>query len=273
MSITKKTLKIKSYSPSINKKLNVKSIKTFKNKKLNLCNHLLKLKINVNNKSVCLNYNNIHVIKFLLNSLKYSKKMNPSKFIAPKQIVANCWFNTMYVTFFFSDKGRKFFRFFRELMIKGEKNDGTKIQDNNLRKLFFVLNLYIEASYNQNSYKNSDLNLYNQVKNLTSNLDTNFYIKQIYNIINNPKKSKKLSKLHNINEAGNPLLYYKTIIKYLNYDALKILNINIYENSNIGNILIHNLNNYYVIPDIIVLEDSIEEKKKKILQNMKITII
>ena len=264
MNISKKTLKNKSYSPLVNKKLNVKSIKTIKNKKLNLCNNLLKLKIDVNNKSLCLNYNNKHVIDFLLNSLKYSKKMDPSKFIAPKQIVANCWFNTMYVTFFFSDKGRKFFRFFRELMIKGEKNEGTKIQDNKLRKIFFILNLYIEASYNQNNYKNSNLNLYNQVKNLTNNLDTNFYIKEIYNIINNPKKSRKLTNLHNIYEAGNPLIYYKTIINYLNYNVLKILNINIYENSNIKNILIYNLNNYYVIPDIIVLEDSIQEKTKNI---------
>ena len=265
MSSNKKTSKYKSFSPSINQKLNVKSIKTIKNKKLNLCNNLLKLKIDVNNKPLCLHYNNKHVINFLLNSLKYSKKMDPSKFIAPKQIVANCWFNTMYVTFFFSDKGRKFFRFFRELMIKGEKNEGTKIQDKNLRKLFFILNLYIEASYNQNSYNNNNnLSLYNQVKKLTSNLDTNFYIKQIYNIINNPKKSRKLSKLHNIYEAGNPLLYYKTIINYLNYNVLKILNINIYENSNIENVLIYTLNNYYVIPDIIVLEDTIEEKTKNI---------
>ena len=44
MNISKKTLKNKSYSPLVNKKLNVKSIKTIKNKKLNLCNNLLKLK-------------------------------------------------------------------------------------------------------------------------------------------------------------------------------------------------------------------------------------
>ena len=261
---SKKTLKQKSFSPLINRKLFVKSLKTIKNNKINLCNNLLKLKIKVNNKYFCLNYNNKKVIELLLNNLKYSKNMDPSKFIAPKQIVANCWFNTMYVTFFFSDKGRKFFRFFRELMIKGEKFDGTKIIEKKLYELLFILNLYIEASYNQNNSKNIDINLYNKIKSLTNNLDTNYYIKEIYNIINNPKKSKKLLNLHNIYEAGNPLLYYKTIINYLNYNILKILNINLYENGNIEEILFYRLNNYYVIPDIIVLEDSIEEKTKNI---------
>ena len=46
-------------------------------------------------------------------------------------------------------------------------------------QFFFILNLYIEASYNQDNYKNSNLNLYNQVKNSTNNLDPNFYIKEI----------------------------------------------------------------------------------------------
>lgn len=258
----KKTLKYKSYSPSINKKLNVKSIRTLKNKKnkLNLCNDLLKLKINNNSK--CLNYNNKEVIKFLLNNLKYSKNLDPTKFIAPKQIVGNCWFNTMYVTFFFSDKGRKFFRFFRELMIKGEKADKTKITDLKLSKLFFILNLYIEASYNQNNYKkNSNINLYNQVKQLTYNADTNFYIKEIYNIINNPKTSNK-TYIPNIYEAGNPIDFYKGLMYYLDYNVLKILRLNIYNNTNVIQFLDYRLNNYYIIPDIIILEDSIQQNSK-----------
>lgn len=255
-----KTLKSKSYTPSINNKLYVKSIRTFKNNKLNLCNNLLKIKIN--NKSKCLNYNNKQVINFLLNNLKYSKNLDPTKFIAPKQIVGNCWFNTMYVTFFFSDKGRKFFRFFRELMIKGEKADKTKINDLKLHKLFFILNLYIEASYNQNNYKkNTNNNLYNQVKNLTSNSDTNFYIKEIYNIINKSKEYKKID-IPNIHEAGNPIDFYKALINYLDYNILKILRIDIYNNINIESLFDYKLNNYSVIPDIIILEDSIQDISK-----------
>ena len=257
---SKKTLKFKSYSPSINKKLYVKSIRTLKNNKFKLCNNLLKLKISNNSK--CLNYNNKQVINFLLNNLKYSKNLNPTKFIAPKQIVGNCWFNTMYVTFFFSDKGRKFFRFFRELMIKGEKADRTKMNDLKLRKLFFILNLYIEASYNQNNYKkNINNNLYNQVKNLTYNADTNFYIKEIYNIINKSKEYKQID-IPNIYEAGNPIDFYKALINYLDYNILKILRIDIYNNINIKSLLDYKLNNYSVIPDIIILEDSIQHISK-----------
>ena len=257
---SKKTLKSKSYSPSINNKLYVKSIRTFKNNKLNLCNDLLKLK--VSNKSKCLNYNNKQVINFLLNNLKYSKNLDPTKFIAPKQIVGNCWFNTMYVTFFFSDKGRKFFRFLRELMIKGEKADKTKIINPKLRKLFFILNLYIEASYNQNNYKkNSNTNLYNQVKELTYNSDTNYYIKEIYSIINNSNNVKNIN-IPNVYEAGNPIDFYKGLINYLDYNILKMLRIDIYNNIDIKYLLDYKLNNYYVIPDIIILEDSIQRISK-----------
>ena len=259
----KKTLKNKSYSPSINKYLNVKSIRTYKKNKLNLCNNLLKIKLNINNKVLCLNYNNKEVISFLLNNLKHSKKMDSSKFIAPKQIVANCWFNTMYVTFFFSDKGRKFFRFFRELMIKGEKVDGTKIESLKLRELFFILNLYIEASYNQSSYKKDDkYSLYNQVKKLTNNLDTNYYIKEIYNIINNSKRSRKLYNLYNIYDSGNPLVYYNTLLNYLNYNILKILNINLNNNTNVENNLNYNFIKNSIIPHLIIIEDSIQENTK-----------
>ena len=51
-----------------------------------------------------------------------SKNVQPVEdIIAPKQILSNCWFNTLYMIFFISDKGRKFFKFFRQLMIQGKK--------------------------------------------------------------------------------------------------------------------------------------------------------
>ena len=77
---TKKSVKYtKSFSPSINKLLHVKSIKTYKKKKLNICKNLLKIKINVNNKERCLNYDNKNVINFLLNGLKYTYKLYLNK--------------------------------------------------------------------------------------------------------------------------------------------------------------------------------------------------
>ncbi len=219
-----RTRKSNSYSPNINKNLDVKKLKTLKNKSIYLCNNLLEINIGTLSKPRCLNYNNILVKKFLLKNLMGSKNLDPEKFIAPKQLYSNCWFNTMFVTFFFSDKGRKFFRFFRNLMITGRKIDNTRLEDQELRKLLFVFNLYIEASYNQNSSKSvkNKVNLHEQLKYLTSNLDTNFLIKKIYNRI---KKLSPHYSLPNIDEAGNPLEFYKVIMSYLNYDILKILNI------------------------------------------------
>ena len=152
----------------------------------------------------------------------------------------------MFVTFFFSDKGRKYFRFFRNLMITGKKYDNTYISDTKIRKLLFALNLFIEASYNQ---KNTSL--FDNINYLTNNLNTNFFIKEIYDNIN---KDNLENSIPNIKDAGNPLIYYKTIIKYLKYDVLKILNLYIYDKKNIIDLF-----NYYVknnnIPDIIVIED------------------
>ena len=222
----RRTRKSKSYSPNINRKLDVKKLKTLKNQTVNLCNNLLQINIGTISKPRCLNFNNVLVKKFLLKNLMGSKHLDPSKFIAPKQIYSNCWFNTMFVTFFFSDKGRKFFRFFRNLMITGRRVDKSRLEDQELRKLLFIFNLYIEASYNQDSTKlvKNKVNLHEQVKILTSNLDTNFLIKRIYNRI---KKLSPHYSLPNLDEAGNPLEFYKVIMSYLKYDILKILTIDV----------------------------------------------
>jgi hypothetical protein len=239
------TQKNRSFSPSINKKLSIKSLKSLKPNKISFCKDLLKLRINKTKK--CLNYNNIKVKKFLLNNLKASKHLNPALFIAPKQLLGNCWFNTMFVTFFFSDKGRKFFRFFREYMIKGEKIDKTKIQDERLAKMFFILNLYIEASYNQNKKKI----LYNQLLPYLDNLHTNYFIKEIHDTIN----ENIYNKVPDLDEAGNPIQFYKTIMSYMKYDILKLMEINIQYKENIKYYLKNKFFNYYKIPDIIIIND------------------
>ena len=256
---------LKSFSPYINKKIDVTSLKTRKIKTINVCDNLLKIDIGESSNQKCLDYNNKNVIKFLLKNLEASKHLDVSKLIPPKQIHSNCWFNTMFVTFFFSDKGRKYFRFFRNLMITGKKYDKTAIEDIELRKLFFMLNIFIEASYNQSS-NNSKHNLINKINNITNGLNTNFFIKKIYDRINN-----KISRsLPNIDDAGNPLEYYKRIFKYLNYNVLNILNLNIfYKNSEkeLYKLIDKNFNNN----EIIIIEDhnseSFYNKKYKFERN------
>lgn len=254
---------IKSYSPSINKQLDVKSLKSDLPNNINICNNLLKINIGNTKNPKCLDYNNKSVIKLLLNNLKKSKYLDPAKFIAPKQLYANCWFNTMYVAFFFSDKGRKFFRFFREYMIKGEKLNNEKISDKKLQELFYILNLHIEASYNQNNNKE----LFNQIKSITKNLYTNYFIKNIHDRIS----YLTYKKVPAINEAGNPISFYKTLMNYMNYNILKMNELDIQKKSNIENILNNTFNKIYNIPEIIILNDfeskSIYETNYKILIN------
>ena len=102
---------LNSFSPIINKNLDIKELKTLRNQNINLCNNLLEINIGSSLKPKCLNFNNILVKKFLLKNLMASKHLDPSKFIAPKQLYSNCWFNTMFVVFFLVIKVENFLDF------------------------------------------------------------------------------------------------------------------------------------------------------------------
>jgi len=272
-------LKNRSFSPLLNKKLQVHSLKTLKPQTLKICDNLLQLQIVKNNKTICQSYNSINVQDLLLYNLKSSKHLDVSRFIPPIQLLANCWFNTMFVTFFFSDKGRKFFRFFRELMITGRKVDNSLIPTN-IAKLFFILNLFIEASYNQNTKSKA---LFNILNNLTNKLNTNFFIYHIYQIINNKpnsinpkilfKNDNKLYNIPNIDDAGNPLTYYESILKYLNYNTLQIMRQQFQIKSDDTYTVLKQ--NFYNIFDIIIIEDfqsnSIFETSYKLVDSKNIT--
>ena len=254
--------KKRSFSPLLNKQLRIRSLRTLKPKSIKLCDGLLSLKITKDNVTYCKHYNSFIVKEILLHNLKSSKHLDVSRFIPPIQLLSNCWFNTMFVSFFFSDKGRKFFRFFRELMITGTKLDSTLIPPK-LAKLFFILNLFIEASYNQTTKSQE---LFKTINALTNKLNTNFFIYHIYQIINkNPNSinvnlllsnNNKLHDIPNIKDAGNPLSYYESILKYLNYDTLKFMKQILTTKLNVEEVIktkVKSLLN--IIPDIIIIED------------------
>jgi len=262
-SYIKKSIKAKSYSPFINKKLIIHSLKTLRPQTLKLCDDLLSINIKLNNKYICKNYNDPIVKRILLHNLRASKHLDIDRFIPPIQILSNCWFNTMYVTFFFSDKGRKFFRFFRELMIIGRKVDNSPIP-NTIAKLFFILNLFIEASYNQTSKSHT---FYNKINSLSNKMNTNYFIYHIYKIIKknpgsiNPKilinNSNKMYDIPNINDAGNPLTYYEELLHYLNYNTIKLMKLKFVSKNAVTTLTQEKFNNLYVndIPDILIFED------------------
>jgi len=147
-------------------------------------------------------------------------------------------------------------------MITGKKLDSTVIPSN-IAKLFFILNLFIEASYNQTSKSHE---LFKTINALTDKLNTNFFIYHIYQIINNKPNSinpnvlftnnNKLYDIPNIKDAGNPLTYYESILKYLNYDTLKFMKQTFNSNSNVKEIITKKFKALLdVIPDIIIIED------------------
>ena len=175
--------------------------------------------------------------ELLLDNLKANKHVNPEKIVPPIQSQSNCWFNTMFVTFFISDKGRKFFHFFRELMIKGIQKDKKPIP-NNLRDVFALLNFGIDSALIGNEY--------------AYQLDTNSIIHEIFKQIPDSYK-QEYPYIVDIDQAGNPLLYYIGIINYLNNSSIQILFIRD-ANKNWKDKVVQNVPKLGHLPHIIVLE-------------------
>lgn len=271
-------IKLKSYSPSINKKLvSLKNTVAYdvlgcKSKSLN--DSLLTVNIGTLDKPKCVSYNNKLAVDHLLKNLKASINLDCSKIIPPKQLQSNCWFNTMFMTLFISDKGRKFFRFFRQLMIEG-KQIGDKSIPTELAKSFFMFNMAIEAAYNLN----------NNTKRIAYNFDTNLLIKNIYNSINNTRNDKKIS-FRNVGEPGNPLDYYLSIMNYLDNTSIKLHTIDFINPSysySASNKAINLLTSKGIfkstIPHILVLEfsdynsNNISDKEETLKLNIKDSVI
>jgi len=199
-----------SYAPTINRRL--VSLKTMKRRSISDCNNklafTLKAPLQIKIGKKCHNYTTNRAKTWLLRNLK-AKHVNPDKIVPPKQLQSNCWFNAMFVTFFISDKGRKFFHFFRQLMIEGKQSDGTTIPDS-MKDAFAMLNFAIESALTGNEYARV--------------LNTNKIIKQIYKTIT--KTQGSVTSIYNVDEAGNPFTYYLTLMRYLHNNTLDIVKLN-----------------------------------------------
>ena len=209
----RRVTKSSSYSPSINADL--VTLKTIPREILTNCNIVKAFKdgrpleIGIPNKSgieKCYLYNTSEAKKFLLNNLAANKHIDLNRLITPAQSRSNCWFNSMFVTFFISDKGRKFFHFLRQLMIEGRQNDGTPIP-RKLRDVFALLNYGIDACLTGNDF--------------AYDFDTNDIIEKIFQSIPN-----KYRTVVDVDKAGNPLTYYIGIINYLHNNDLLLLYMN-----------------------------------------------
>ena len=203
-----------SYSPTINNEL--VRLQSIQRDKVYNCNNEkafeLKepLQIGISGNIIgktCVPYYDPKSIKYLLKNLSANKHIKIDKIVPPVQNQSNCWFNTMFVTLFVSDKGRKFFHYFRQLMIEGIQSNGQPIPQK-LRDGFALLNYAIEACLTGNNYAYI--------------LDTNSIIRNIYDAIPESYKSK-LPYITNVDDAGNPMRYYGSIIHYLHNKSLQML--------------------------------------------------
>ena len=259
---SKKNVKVKSYAPSINNQLvsfksasfmsstkktssqsksqsqsqsQRQSRKTRQRKpreKIIQC--ILEPRLEINIDGTCYPYSSEIVKKYLLKRLSRNKHVDPQLIITPKQASANCWFNTMFVSLFISDKGRKFFHFLRQLMIEG-KQVGGQVIPSHLWDGFSLLNFAIEASLSGTEY--------------AYKLNTNIIISQIYKSIPDNYK-KNLPFLTKVGNAGNPLRYYMSLMSYLENKALQLL---FCETSN-TEIIREKMMRVSHIPHIIVVE-------------------
>tara|TARA_B000000441_G_C21727875_1_gene343939 strand:- start:99 stop:1481 length:1383 start_codon:yes stop_codon:yes gene_type:complete len=235
--IREELTKSKSFTPEINKRLISMSLNTgfsdifdcglntpLQNKKFKpnvsrndatLFKNIMQVKIGVKNKNpICVDRNDPRAQKLLLKNLNSTSAIDCSKIITPLQVRANCWFNTMFVCFFISDKGRKFFKFFRQLMIQGKLANGSKITPSTLADSFFLFNAAIEACYNSSKSK--------KTQDLALAMDTNNIITRIYNAI--PKQKRNYGIL-DVDSPNNPLNYYEDIMRFLNNDNINLVEI------------------------------------------------
>ena len=233
-----------SYSPTINNEL--VTLKSIPRKELLDCNiesaFSLKepLQIGIKGKlhdKKCVNYYTQEAKKFLLKNLAADKHIDPNKIIPPIQAQSNCWFNVMFVSFFVSDKGRKFFHFLRQLMIEGKQHDGSVIPEK-LLDAFALLNFCVDASLTGNEY--------------AYKLNTNNIIHLLFNAI--PKSYKKKNPfIVDVNQASNPLYYYMGIINYLNNSSIQTLFIPNASNK-WKDVVVESVQQMEHLPHIIVVE-------------------
>lgn len=232
-----------SYAPTINQEL--VTLKSIPRKELLDCNMEAAFKLKeplqigvpgISGKK-CYNYYTEEAKAFLLRNLAADKHIEPKKIVPPIQAQSNCWFNAMFVTFFVSDKGRKFFHFLRQLMIEGKQQDGSAIPEK-LRDAFALLNFGVDACLTGNEF--------------AYKLNTNSIIHQIYKSM--PQSYiQKYPYIVDVDQAGNPLLYYISIINYLNNSSIQILFIRD-ANTNWKDKVVENVPKMGHLPHIIVLE-------------------
>lgn len=190
--------RLRSYSPSVNKLITRKSVD-----QIRLSGYSCKEdEIRVDDHT-CLKWKDKKTEEILLNNLKSKKPISAKDILGPNQNRSNCWFNTFFMLFFISDKGRKFMKNFRRAMITGNITpNGKKKISQKLRYPFWLLNKMVEASLvgRRDPYTYASL------------MDTNNIIRKIYMNLKSPNKKKGF--YIKPGQAGNPVVMLEKIMGF-----------------------------------------------------------
>ena len=232
-----------SFSPALNRQLI--DLKSDESLLLEDCDTLQtakipKIKVPVDGRKVCVPFTEAIAQQHMLKILAEKKPIDCSKIIAPRQILSNCWFNAMFMVYFVSDKGRKFNKFFRQLMIVGKTLNGEAIPAS-IHKVLFKLNMSIEACLNSNTSAKSSINT------IANTLNTNVYIKQIHRLI-------KDNQIRGMNMSGNPMRYYESLISYLGSQNPLYMTVTVSSSNDWFRLVKRKQEAINDIPDVIILE-------------------
>ena len=164
-------------------------------------------------------------INYYLTGLKQSmrdmkKKSFVDNIVAPKQFQANCWFNTFFVVFFISDKGRSFSEYFRRLMIQGKAvHNKEKMVSDRAQQLKDIPPRLHNALFRFN------VMIHDSLIGRLGNLDTNQIIRAINSGVPVRNRGDGIRKT---GLANNPLSFYKSLMRYLDDDYVHMVPIDYY---------------------------------------------
>ena len=207
--------KPQSFSPNVNKVIDsLKSISPHLEIGLKECPEDKLYVKTASGKEKCVGLKSKIAQTYMIDNLLSKKPINCDKIIAPKQKLSNCWFNSFFMVYFISDKGRKFFRYLRLAMITGKLPNGTSVAPK-LRMPLLILNKYIESALIGRNASHS----------LATLMDTNVVIRRVARALG--KSNLKKYDIAKTKQAGNPISFYEGLIQYLKSNELVTVNMTV----------------------------------------------
>jgi hypothetical protein len=148
----------------------------------------------------------------MLRNFRNPVKLNCSSVVGPKQYFSNCWFNTFFMSFFISDKGRKTYRHLRQTMITGiiPQTDTAKQVSirTPYRKPLFYMNALIESCLHGLSHGIASYDTNEIVKGLNAASRRIIREKKSPSAVYAPVFPK-------LREYSNPITFYKKLLTAL----------------------------------------------------------